>query len=181
MASATNLRSQIATSSAGLIEGAILLIRGHRVLLDEDLAGLYGVSVKRLNEHVRRNIERFSQDFMFQLLENEWEFLRSQIASLRSGVWGEHRKYYPFAFTEQGVAMLSGVLHSPRAIQVNLEIMRTFVKLRDFLEGDRELRLKLEQLEQKSDKRFKIVFNALRKIMAAPRPKRIVGLAKKDE
>lgn len=172
-----NLDSQSLESE---INRRIYFVRGFKVMLDSDLAELYEVPVKRLNEQVRRNTERFPRDFMFQLIETEWEFLRSQIATLRSGVWGEHRKYLPFAFTEQGVAMLSGVLHSSRAIQVNLEIMRTFVKLRGLLESDRELSLKLEQLEQKSDKRFKIVFDALRKIMATPPPKRIIGLAKKD-
>lgn len=130
----------------------IHFIRGFKVMLDSDLAELYQVPVKRLNEQVRRNSERFPSDFMFQLIESEW---------------GEHRKYLPAVFTEQGVAMLSGVLHSPRAIQVNFEIMRTFIKLRSLL-------------EQKCDKRFKIVFDALRKLMATPAPKRIVGLDRSE-
>jgi hypothetical protein len=162
------------------ISQRIYFIRGLKVMLDSDLAELYEVPVKRLNEQVRRNLERFPSDFMVQIVENEWEFLRSQFATLRSTSWGEHRKYLPLAFTEQGVAMLSGVLHSPRAIHVNLEIMRTFVKLRSSLENHRGFSLKIEQLEQKSDKRFKIVFNALRKMMADPPLKRIVGLNKRD-
>lgn len=163
------------------IVNRIYFIRGLKVMLDSDLAELYEVPVKRLNEQVRRNIERFPADFMLQLTENEGEFLRSQIATLNEGRRGEHRKYLPFVFTEQGVAMLSGVLHSPRAIQVNLEIMRTFVRLRGFLESNRELSLKLGQLEQKYDRRFKIVFDALRKMMATPAPKRIAGLGKADD
>lgn len=115
----------------------IYFIRGTKVMLDSDLAELYQVSVKRLNQQVRRNTDRFPSDFMFQLTENEWEFLRSRFATLRSGVWGEHKKYLPLVFTEQGVAMLSGVLRSPRAIQVNLEIMRAFVRLRALLETNR--------------------------------------------
>lgn len=157
----------------------IYFIRGLKVMLDTDLAELYQVPVKRLNEQVRRNDERFPPDFMFQLIESEGESLRSQIATLKNASRGEHRKYLPFVFTEQGVAMLSGVLHSPRAIQVNLEIMRAFVKLRSIVETNRELSLKLGQLEQKYDKRFKIVFDALRKLMASPSPKRIVGLDQK--
>ncbi|MCI0642166.1 MAG: ORF6N domain-containing protein [Gemmataceae bacterium] len=105
------------------IEKAILLIRGHKVLLDHDLAKLYGVSTKRLNEQVRRNRGRFPEDFMFQLTAHEAEALRSQIATLKKGR-GQHRKFAPYAFTEQGVAMLSSVLNSERAIEVNIAIMR---------------------------------------------------------
>jgi hypothetical protein len=160
----------------------IYFLRNQRVMLDTDLAELYQVPVKRLNEQVRRNSERFPADFMFQLVENEWEFLRSQFATLRSGAWGEHKKYLPLVFTEQGVAMLSGVLHSPRAVQVNLEIMRTFIKLRSLLEGNRELSLKLSQLEQKYDIQFKVVFDALRELMLKPGlPKKITGLGKKED
>jgi len=158
----------------------IYFIREQKVMLDSDLAELYQVPVKRLNEQVRRNIERFPPDFMFQLIETEWEFLRSQFATLRSGVWGEHKKYLPRVFTEQGVAMLSGVLHSPRAIQVNLEIMRAFIKFRSLIESNRELSLKINQLEQKYDQQFKIVFDALRELMLKPRlPKTIIGLGEK--
>ncbi len=156
----------------------IYFIRGMKVMLDSDLAELYEVPVKRLNEQVRRNQERFPSDFMFQLLDNEWNSLRSQFATLKNSGRGEHRKFLPFAFTEQGVAMLSGVLNSPRAIQVNLEIMRTFVKLRSVIDTNRELSLKIELLEQKSDKRFKIVFETLRKMVASPSPIKIKGLNK---
>jgi len=164
------------------ISQRIYFVRGQKVMLDSDLAELYQVPVKRLNEQVRRNIERFPSDFMFQLIETEWEFLRSQFATLKSGSRGEHTKYLPQVFTEQGVAMLSGVLHSSRAIQVNLEIMRAFVKLRIILESNRELSLKMRQLEQKYDLNFKIVFDALKALMEKPRPpKRIIGLGKKGD
>ena len=111
------------------IEKYILFLRGHKVMLDSDLADLYGVSTKRLNEQVRRNIRRFPADFMIQLTDQEANVLRSQIATLKPGR-GKHRKYLPYAFTEQGVAMLSSVLNSERAIQVNIEIMRALVRLR---------------------------------------------------
>jgi hypothetical protein len=129
------------------IEQAILLIRGQKVLLDEDLAELYAVETKRLNEAVRRNIERFPADFMFQLTREEWESLRSQIATLEEGR-GQHRKYLPYAFTEQGVAMLSSVLRSSRAVQVNIEIMRAFVRLRQFLASHEELARKVAEMDQ---------------------------------
>ena len=154
----------------------IYFIRGSKVILDADLAQLYQVPVKRLNEQVRRNSERFPSDFMFQLLENEWEFLRSQFATLKTSR-GEHSKYLPMVFTEQGVAMLSGVLHTSRAIQVNLEIMRAFIKLRTNFEHNKELSLKIDQLEQKHDEDYKVVFDALRELMINPGlPKKIAGL-----
>lgn len=123
----------VATAS---IERSIQMVRGQRVLLDEALARLYGVSVKRLNQQVRRNASRFPGDFMFQLDEDEVASLRSQTATIKKGR-GEHRKYSPMAFTEQGVAMLSSVLRSPRAVDVNVEIMRAFVRLRRLLESKR--------------------------------------------
>src|SRR5271170_5195439 len=111
------------------VENLIYLIRGQRVMLDSDLAEIYEVPLKRLNEQIRRNAERFPIDFMFQLTTEERRSLRSQFATLKMGR-GQHRKYLPYAFTEQGVAMLSSVLNSPKAIKVNIQIMRTFVKLR---------------------------------------------------
>lgn len=114
------------------IRSRIHTIRGKQVMLDKDLAELYGVETKVLNQAVKRNIERFPDDFMFQLNKDEWEFLRSQIVTIKSGR-GEHVKYLPFAFTEQGVAMLSGVLRSPIAVEVNIRIMRTFVAVRQYL------------------------------------------------
>jgi ORF6N domain len=122
-----------------------LLIRGQKVLLDKDLAELYGVPTRALVQAVKRNIKRFPQDFMFQLNSHEAEDLRSQIVTSKKGRGG--RRYAPYAFTEQGVAMLSGVLHSPRAIGVNVAIMRTFVRLREILATHKELARKLEQLD----------------------------------
>ncbi|MEP6891746.1 MAG: ORF6N domain-containing protein [Nitrospirota bacterium] len=152
------------------VERTILLIRGHRVMLDTDLAILYGVPTKRLNEQVRRNKKRFPSDFMFQLTPEEVERLRSQIATLKPGR-GQYRKYYPYAFTEQGVAMLSSVLHSERAIQVNIAIMRTFVQLREMIGSNKTLARRLNELEKKYDSQFRAVFEAIRSLMAEPEPK----------
>jgi len=153
------------------IERAILLIRGKKVMLDADLASLYGVETRVLVQAVKRNLERFPADFMFQLSKEEVDFLRSQIVTLKRGR-GQHSKYLPYAFTEQGVAMLSSVLRSPRAIQVNIEIMRAFVRLRQMLASHAELARKLDALEQKYDAQFKAVFDAIRQLMAPPEPKR---------
>ena len=141
------------------IEQAILLIRGHKVMLDVDLAKLYGVTVGRLNEAVKRNGKRFPGDFMFQLSLQELRNLKSQIA-ISSSRWGGSR-HRPHAFTEQGVAMLSSVVNSERAVQVNIEIMRAFVKLR----------------EKKYDSQFKVVFDAIRELMSPiePLPKPRIG------
>lgn len=148
------------------IENRILLIRNQKVMLDEDLAKLYQVKVKVLNQALKRNIKRFPPDFMFQLNEEEYECLRSQIVTLENGR-GKYRKYLPYAFTEQGVAMLSSVLNSERAIQVNIEIMRAFVKLRQILSSHKELAKKLESLEKRYEGQFKIVFDAIRALMTA--------------
>ena len=145
------------------IERSIRLIRGDKVILDEDLAELYGVVVKRLNEQVRRNITRFPADFMFQLTNQEFKDLKSQFAT--SSQWGG-RRIPPYAFSEQGVAMLSSVLHSPRAVQVNIEIMRTFVRLLRLLASHADLAERLEELEQKYDAQFRVVFDAIRQMMA---------------
>jgi phage regulator Rha-like protein len=156
------------------IERSILLIRGHKVMLDEDLAKLYGVSPKRLNEAVRRNIKRFPSDFMFQLTWDENDSLRSQFATLKRGR-GRHRKYLPYAFTEQGVAMLSSILNSDRAIEVNIEIMRAFVRLRRILSSHKELARKLEDLERRigaHDQQIQAVFQAIRQLMAPPATKK---------
>jgi phage regulator Rha-like protein len=154
-----------------IIERKIYLIRSHKVMLDSDLAKLYGVPIKRLNEQVRRNLKRFPVDFMFQLTKDEADSLRSQIASLKNGR-GEHRKYLPYAFTENGVAMLSSVLNSERAIDVNIQIMRTFTKLREMLLTHKDLQKKIEELERKYDTQFKVVFDAIRQLMAPPEPKK---------
>jgi hypothetical protein len=145
-----------------VIERKIYLIRREKVMLDSDLAKLYGVTTKRLNEQVRRNLKRFPLDFMFQLNEEETEILRSQIATSRFQHGG--RRYLPYVFTEQGVAMLSSVLNSERAILVNVEIMRTFVKLRKMITSHAELAKKLDALEKKYDAQFKIVFDAIREL-----------------
>lgn len=159
------------------ITQAILLVRGHKVMLDEDLAALYGVPVKTLNQAVKRNIERFPADFMLQLTEEEAARLRSQTVTIKGGR-GQHRKYLPYAFTEQGVAMLSGVLHSPRAVEVNIAIMRTFVQLRAMLASNAELAAKLARLEKKYDAQFKVVFDAIRQLMSPAVPaRRRIGFA----
>lgn len=144
------------------IERSILMIREQKVLLDADLAGLYGVETKRLVEAVKRNRDRFPNDFMFQLTSEEFDILRSQSAT--SSQWGG-RRYPPYAFTEQGVAMLSGVLRSKRAVQVNVEIMRAFVRLRRLLATNEQLSRKLNALERKYDEQFKVVFDAIRELM----------------
>jgi len=152
----------------------IFIIRGHKVMLDSDLAKLYGASTKRLNEQVRRNIERFPSDFMFQLTADEAEFLRSQFATSKFGRGG--RRYMPYAFTEQGVAMLSSVLRSKRAVAVNIAIMRTFVKLREIIATNSSLRRKIEAIERKYDEQFKLVFNVLSEmVMTDAKPKKSIG------
>jgi len=163
------------------IEGAILLMRDKKVMLDADLASLYGVDTRVLVQAVKRNLDRFPVDFMFQLSKEEVDFLRSQIVTLKRGR-GQHSKYLPYAFTEQGVAMLSSVLHSPRAIQVNIEIMRAFVRLRRMLASHAELARKLDALEKKYDVQFKAVFDAIRQLMTPPEPKRRpMGFRRGDE
>ena len=152
------------------IERLVLLIRGHKVMLDSDLAELYGVTTKRLNEQVRRNLSRFPEDFMFQLTELETQLLRSQIATSKEGRGG--RRYLPYAFTEQGVAMLSSVLNSERAIKVNIEIMRAFVRLRRILASHADLARKLDALEKKYDAQFRVVFDAIRELMKPPESKK---------
>jgi len=159
------------------IEDTILLIRGKRVILDHDLARLYGVSTKVLNQAVKRNLDRFPDDFMFQLTKaeaDEWQHLkrlRSQIVTLKKAR-GTHRKYQPFAFTEHGILMLSSVLKSQRAVQVNIQIMRTFVRLREMLASNETLIERLNKLEANYDAKFKIVFSAIRQLMNAPGVKR---------
>jgi hypothetical protein len=173
------------------IEHAILVLRGQRVMLDSELAALYAVPVKALNRAVKRNIGRFPADFMFQLADDEVGLLRRHFGtsnahggeSLRSqfgtskGRGG--RRYLPYAFTEQGVAMLSSVLHSQRAVHVNIEIMRAFVRLRQMLQQNTELARKLAALERKYDGQFKMVFEAIRDLMTpAPKEKPRIGFRK---
>jgi len=144
-------------------------------MLDNDLAQLYTVEPRVLNQAVKRNKKRFPPDFMFQLRREENLALRSQIVTLKSGR-GQHRKYLPYAFTEQGVAMLSSVLNSERAVQVNIEIMRAFVRLRQMAGTHKDLARRLDELERKYDVQFKVVFDALRKLMEPPaRSKKEIG------
>jgi len=166
---------------AELIERKILVIRGEKVMLDSDLAILYGVETRVLNQAVRRNIRRFPNDFMFELSAVENELLRSQIVILKKGR-GQHSKYLPYAFTEQGVAMLSSVLNSDRAIEVNILIMRAFVKLREMISTHKDLAKKLEDLEQKYDSQFKMVFDAIRQLMtpSEPKKKRAIGFGREE-
>lgn len=163
------------------IARSILLIRGQKVMLDEALAALYEVEVKVLNQAVRRNAGRFPTDFMFQLTAEETVFLRSQFVTLKTGS-GRHRKYLPYAFTEQGVAMLSSVLRSKRAVRVNIEIMRAFVQLRQMLSSNTDLARKLAALEKRYDAQFKVVFDAIRELTAPPESpgKRRIGFLSGD-
>jgi len=152
------------------IERAILALRGSRVMLDADLAALYGVPVRSLNQAVRRNRGRFPVDFMFQLTAAEFRRLRSQTVISKNGRGG--RRTAPYVFTEQGVAMLSSVLRSDRAVRVNIEIMRTFVRLRQMLRANADLARKLAALERRYDQRFKVVFEAICQLMTPPEPHR---------
>lgn len=145
----------------------VVWLRGEKVLLDFELAELYGVETRALKQAVRRNIDRFPADFLFRLNRNEARAvarLRSQTVILKRG---RHLKYLPYAFTEQGVAMLSSVLRSPRAVEVNIAIMRTFVQLRRLMDSNRDLARKIESLEQKYDEQFRVVFEAIRRLIAA--------------
>ena len=161
--------------SSAKVENLILRIRGHNVMLDRDLAEMYKVETKYLSRQVTRNIDRFPRDFMFVLTNKEFENLRCQFGTSR---WGG-RRYLPRAFTEQGVAMLSSVLRSKRAVKVNIEIMRTFVKLREMLASNAQLSRKLNALEKKYDVQFKVVFDAIRQLMSPPvTKKRSIGFKK---
>jgi len=162
--------------SPDTIEKQILMLRGHRVMLDSDLALMYGVETKALLRAVKRNRSRFPADFMLQLSKEEFANLRYQFGTSSSSSqivissWGG-RRYPPYAFTEQGVAMLSSVLSSPRAILVNIAIMRAFVRLREILNTHAELARKLDSLEKRYDSQFKVVFDAIRQLMTPPEPK----------
>jgi hypothetical protein len=165
------------------VERAILVIRGHKVLLDTDLATLFGVSPKRLNEQVKRNLERFPMDFMFQLTVDEQASLRSQIATLKTGR-GQHRKHPPYAFTEHGAIMAASVLSSPKAIEMSILVVRAFVKLRTMLAAHRQLAAKLRELEAKlstHDQQIVGLFNAIRQLMVPPaKPKTRIGFGAND-
>lgn len=161
-------------TTTDFIATRIYFLRGEKVLLDTDLAILYGVQTKVLKQAVRRNRERFPSDFMFELSGDEWTTLRSQFVTLENGR-GKYSKYPPFAFTEQGVAMLSGILNSPRAIETNIAIMRTFVALRKWMQSNTELATKIAQLEKKYDQRFKVVFEAIQQLIKHEKQMRPIG------
>lgn len=181
MAGSTEGKAALELVAAPAIEKRILVVRGRQAMLDEDLADLYGVETRRLIEQVKRNRDRFPEDFMLQLTKDEAAVLRSQIAISNSGSGG--RRYAPYVFTEQGVAMLSGVLKSKRAVAVNIAIMRAFVELRRAVAGYSALEKRLDQLERDTgsrlgqhDEQLNEVFGALRQLIAPPvRPKRPVG------
>jgi hypothetical protein len=166
------------------IEKHIFFLRGQKVMLSTDLAELYQVEPRVLTQAVKRNIERFPSDFMFQLTWEEVSFLISQSVILKGSVFsgsrsqsvilkkGQNIKYLPYAFTEQGVAMLSSILRSKRAVQVNIEVMRAFVRLREMIASHKDLAQKLEAMEKKYDAQFKVVFDAIRQLMTPPEPKR---------
>ncbi len=163
------------------IETRILFFRGQKIMLDFDLAELYGVETRRLNEQVSRNGERFPEDFMFQLSTEEYASLRSQFATLKNGR-GQHRKYMPYAFTEHGALMLGNVLKSDRAIEVSLMVVRTFVHLRNLITSNKELSQQLDKLERKvagHDHAIAELINAIRQLMSpsAPDKKRPIGFA----
>ena len=148
----------------------ILTIRGCRGMIDADLAALYDVPTKAFNQAIQRNMDRFPEDFMFRLTEEEFVGLRSQFVTSKKGRGG--RRYLPYVFTEQGVAMLSGVLNSHRAVQVNIAIMRAFVRMRETMASHRELAHRLNAIEKKYDARFRVVFDAIRALMEPLKPPR---------
>ena len=162
------------------IENRIYMIRGQKVMLDRDLAGLYEVETKQLKRQVKRNFERFPEDFMFQLTGDEYGRLRYQFGTLKRG---EHSKYLPYAFTEQGIAMLSSVLCSRKAVLVNIQIMRAFVRIKQSLYAHKELALKLDLLEERfgkrldrHDKEIGVIFEAIRKMLTIEeKPRRKIG------
>jgi hypothetical protein len=164
------MSERISVIPSRTIESKILLLRGQKVMLDSDLAVMYGVETSALNRQVKRNRGRFPADFMFQLAPQEVTNLICQIGISSSGYGGRRKPIH--AFTEQGVAMLSSVLRSPRAVKVNIEIMRAFVRIRQWLASNAELAKKLADLEKKYDSQFKIVFDTIRELMKPPTPQR---------
>lgn len=170
------------------ITQAILILRGQRVLLDSDLAELYGVTTKRFNEQVRRNLQRFPPDFMFQLTAAEADSLRSQIATLKSGR-GQHRKYAPYVFSEHGAIMAAMILNSPRAVEMSVYIVRAFVQLRELLTSNKQLAKRLDELEERvtrklstHDQAITEIIKTIRQLMAQPEPnKRPIGFVELQE
>jgi hypothetical protein len=170
------------------VEHAIVVLRGRRVILDSELATLYGVTVSRLNEQVKRNAGRFPEDFAFVLTREEHDSLRSQIAILKPGRGG-HRKYLPTAFTEHGAVMAASVLNSPKAVEMSVEVVRAFVRLRQILASNRQLAARVDDLERKMNqsnathsKNIVTLFDAVRSLMVVPeKPKRQIGFKTKDK
>ncbi len=162
--------------SQSVIISKIYFFRGKKVMIDHDLANLYGVETRRLNEQVRRNLKRFPNDFMFQLNEQELKNWMSQFATSNNSIKMGIRKL-PYVFTEQGVAMLSSVLNSNRAIKVNIQIIRTFIKLREWILSNKDLKKRIDKLEEKYDEQFKIVFEAIKQLLQPPpsKPKKKIG------
>jgi len=155
------------------VESKILFLRNEKIMLDSDLALLYNVETKQLKRAVNRNLERFPDDFMFKLTGEEYKVLRCRFGTLKRG---RHTKYLPYAFSEQGIAMLSSVLNSKRAILVNIQIIRTFTKLRKLLLSNEDLKRKVISMEKQYDHQFKIVFDAIRQLLTPPeKPKRRIG------
>jgi len=150
------------------VENRILTIRGHRVMVDTDLAGVYGVPTKALNQAIKRNADRFPDDFMFQLSREEADSIRSQTVTLKT-VRGKHWKYLPYVFTEHGAIMAASVLNSPRAIEASVYVVRAFVKMREVLATHKELVQRLDEMEGKYDRQFKVVFDAIRALMEPPK------------
>jgi phage regulator Rha-like protein len=170
------------------ITQSILILRGHRVLLDSDLANLYGVTTKRFNEQVRRNLERFPTDFMFQITADEADSLRSQFATLKRGR-GQHRKYAPYVFTEHGAIMAAMILNSPQAIEMSVHVVRAFVQLREMLASNQELAQQLKALEARMARKFAAhdhaiadIIKTIRQLMNPPEPKkRSIGFVELEE
>lgn len=175
-------KQTLAILSDDIFVNKIYVIRNQKVMLDSDLAELYGVETKRLNEQIRRNLDRFPEDFMFQLTEMEWDSLRSQFATSKNGRGG--RTYLPNVFTEHGVLMLSSVLNSPQAIQVNIQIVRIFTRLRNLLSEHTELKLEIADIKkhlQNHDKNIELVFSYLDKLIDKEnQPRKRIGFKPDD-
>ena len=168
------MKNQLSLIIQEKIEQVIFLVRGKKIMIDRDLAALYGVKTSRLNERVKRNIKRFPEDFMFQLSNVEKNELIANCDRFKSL---KHSTSNPYAFTEQGIAMLSSILNSDRAIEVNIQIMRTFVKLRELMLVHKDLRQRIEEMENKYDYQFKVVFDTIKKLLDPPseKPKTPIG------
>ena len=175
--------NKVPTIPDELVMNKIYFVRGQKVMIDNDLADLYDVETKRLKEAVRRNFDRFPDDFMFELTQTEFDSLRSQFATSKTGRGGA--RYLPMAFTEQGVAMLSSVLNSETAIRVNIQIIRVFTKMRELLSTNKDILLQLEKMEKKltgHDEDIALIFNYLKQLLTPPQiPRNKIGFKRKDE